>query len=66
MGHQTSIALEPEFWEELSKIAVLNKVSLAGLISKIDENRTNQKLPHSLASCLRLYVLKYLKNKEIM
>ena len=37
-GHQTSLSLEPEFWEELKGIAAKEKISLAHLIEKIDND----------------------------
>lgn len=58
MGHQTSVALEVDFWEELSRISVLENKSLAALISSVDEKRE-----YGLASSLRIYVLKYIKKE---
>jgi predicted DNA-binding ribbon-helix-helix protein len=52
-GHQTSIALEPEFWATLMAIASENQQSLASLISQIDITRNNR----PLASALRVYCL---------
>lgn len=52
-GHQTSIALEPEFWEALNKIAQSRALSLPRLITEIDETRGDR----PLASSLRVYCL---------
>ena len=54
--HSTSISLEAEFWEELKRLAVHEKLSLNQLVARIDAERTG-----NLSSALRLYVLKCLK-----
>jgi len=38
-GHATSLALEPEFWAVLEEMAAAERVSLAGLIARLDEGR---------------------------
>ncbi len=38
-GHNTSLALEPEFWAVLERMAVEQGLSLAGMIVRIDEQR---------------------------
>jgi predicted DNA-binding ribbon-helix-helix protein len=53
-GHRTSIALEPEFWAALRKLAEAEGATLAGLVGKVDAGR-NPAQP--LASALRVYVL---------
>ncbi|MEE2668241.1 MAG: ribbon-helix-helix domain-containing protein [Pseudomonadota bacterium] len=53
-GHNTSIALEKEFWVQLKKIASKENLKLDDLIQKIDkEDRKG-----SLASEIRVYILK--------
>jgi predicted DNA-binding ribbon-helix-helix protein len=52
-GHRTSVALEAEFWAVIDESAVRDKISLAGLVAKIDAGRGEQ----PLASALRLYAL---------
>lgn len=54
-GHHTSVSLEPEFWEELKKLAARQDLTPAELITRIDADR-----PGSLSSELRLYVLRAL------
>ncbi len=54
--HNTSISLEPEFWEELKAVAAQENLSLNQLVAHIDAQRTG-----NLSSALRLYVLKRLK-----
>jgi len=58
-GHNTSISLEPEFWDELNSLASQNGVSVAKLIESIDVSRDG-----NLSSSLRLYVLKRLKERS--
>lgn len=57
-GHRTSFSLEDEFWCELKTIARERGMSLAGLITEIDDQRGGL---GNLSSSLRLYVLRYLK-----
>jgi predicted DNA-binding ribbon-helix-helix protein len=53
-GHQTSIALEPEFWAVLEEMAAARGASLAGLIAAIDQARGQR----PLASALRVAALR--------
>jgi predicted DNA-binding ribbon-helix-helix protein len=55
-GHATSIALEPEFWAEVEKLAAGNGRTLAAFIAEVDRGRKG-----NLASALRLAVLAALK-----
>jgi predicted DNA-binding ribbon-helix-helix protein len=59
-GHQTSIALEDAFWDELSALANARNLSLSALVAEIDRAR---KAPGNLSSALRLHVLGALKRK---
>lgn len=52
--HRTSIALEPEFWAELERLAALAGQSLASLIADVDKARGDRA---NLASALRVHVL---------
>lgn len=58
-GHRTSVSLEPEFWEELKKLAARRNLTPAELITRIDANRKG-----SLSSELRLYVLRALTLRD--
>lgn len=57
-GHRTSFSLEDEFWSELNAIAASRAISLAALISEIDDARSPES---NLSSALRVYVLQWLK-----
>jgi predicted DNA-binding ribbon-helix-helix protein len=54
-GHATSIALEPEFWDVLERLASSQGVSLAVLLLRIDEGRGAR----ALASACRLAALRF-------
>ena len=54
-GHATSLALEPEFWAVLEQMAGAQRLSLAGLILRIDESRG----PRPLASACRVAALNF-------
>ena len=54
-GHQTSISLEPEFFEVLQKLATDRKTSVAAIIKSIDESR---KAGSNLSSEIRIWILK--------
>jgi len=58
-GHQTSLTLEDEFWNEVKFIAEQRAMPLAQLIAEIDDARTPDE---NLSSALRLYVLDWVKN----
>jgi predicted DNA-binding ribbon-helix-helix protein len=60
-GHRTSFSLEDAFWSELKAIANARDTSLAALISEIDDGRDPES---NLSSALRLYVLKWLKDRR--
>lgn len=53
-GHQTSLALEPEFWTVLDEMALDRGLPLAGLIRDIDEGRGER----PLASACRVAALR--------
>ena len=57
-GHNTSISLEPEFWDELKRVADTRGISLNQLIGEVDIGRSG-----NLSSALRLFVLSELKLK---
>lgn len=60
-GHRTSVALEPEFWAALERIAASRGLTLPRLIGEIDAARVARAsaggAPQGLASALRVFVL---------
>lgn len=58
-GHQTSITLEDEFWQALKSIAAEQQQSLAQLIIKIDNKRSDE----NLSSAVRVFILHHYQAK---
>ena len=58
--HNTSVSLEPDFWDEIVAIAKAEKISVNALITKIDAERSNE----NLSSAIRVFVLNYLKTNR--
>ena len=58
-GHATSVALEPEFWAELERLAATQGVSLARLVASIDDARAER----PLASACRLAALEHARRR---
>lgn len=54
-GHPTSLALEPEFWDVLERIARERGLSLSALVAEVDESRD---VPN-LTSALRVAALQW-------
>lgn len=54
-GHATSLALEPEFWAVLERMAAADGVSLPALIVRIDADRGRS----MLASACRVAALQW-------
>ncbi|HWU63856.1 MAG TPA: ribbon-helix-helix domain-containing protein [Ensifer sp.] len=57
-GHRTSFSLEDEFWTEALAIARRRELSIAALLTEIDETRPADS---NLSSAIRVYVLRELK-----
>jgi len=57
--HATSISLEEEFYQALTKLAKEQNIPLNALITRIDNTRQN----NNLSSALRVFVLKELQKK---
>jgi predicted DNA-binding ribbon-helix-helix protein len=53
LGHRTSVALEPEFWDVLERVAARENLNLSAFVAQIDASRGTQ----ALASALRLRAL---------
>lgn len=58
-GHQTSLALEPEFWAVLDAMAQADGLALAALILRIDRERGRT----PLASACRLAALAHAQKR---
>jgi predicted DNA-binding ribbon-helix-helix protein len=55
-GHQTSISLEPLFWNALRAAAEARGLPLNALIAQIDLERISASDPPNLASAIRLWL----------
>ena len=57
-GHETSVSLEPMFWQLLEQAAVDRGVPLSVLIADIDAERLGWKPTPNLTSALRQWLLR--------
>lgn len=56
-GHQTSISLEPLFWDMLRAAAAGEGVSVNTLVARIDAERIKSPTPPGLASAVRIWLV---------
>ena len=56
-GHETSIAIEPLFWQALETSAAEMGLPLNALIAQIDAERLQSSPPANLASAIRQWLL---------
>jgi predicted DNA-binding ribbon-helix-helix protein len=56
-GHETSITLEPSFWQALESAAAARALPLSALVAQIDALRIEGDDPPNLASALRTWTL---------
>lgn len=56
-GHQTSISLEPVFWDALEAAAGARRLPLSALVAQIDALRIVAPDPPNLASALRTWLM---------
>ncbi len=61
-GHGTSVALEPEFWRALERIATEGGETLPQLVERVDSGRDPAR---SLASALRVLALEETAKKIV-
>lgn len=59
-GHRTSVSLEDEFWQEFRALAAERGMPINALVAQIDAERG---MDIGLASAIRLYVLRALKER---
>jgi len=55
-GHQTSISLEPLFWDRLKHAAESRSLPINALVAQIDVERLESATPCGLASAIRLWL----------
>ncbi|MGB5076794.1 MAG: ribbon-helix-helix domain-containing protein [Sphingorhabdus sp.] len=56
-GHQTSISLEPLFWDALKVAAERLEIPVNALVARIDVERLESATPCGLASAIRLWLV---------
>jgi predicted DNA-binding ribbon-helix-helix protein len=56
-GHQTSISLEPIFWNMLKSAAERRSVPINFLVAEIDAERIKSPTPPGLASAIRVWLV---------
>jgi predicted DNA-binding ribbon-helix-helix protein len=56
-GHETSISLEPIFWQALEAAAAARALPLNALIAAIDHARIQGERPPNLASAIRTWLM---------
>jgi predicted DNA-binding ribbon-helix-helix protein len=56
-GHQTSISLEPFFWNMLKSAAEAQGVAVNALVAAIDAQRIKSATPPGLAGAIRLWLV---------
>jgi predicted DNA-binding ribbon-helix-helix protein len=56
-GHQTSISLEPVFWDALENEARTRNLPLSALVAAIDHARIGGEDPPNLASAIRSWLM---------
>ena len=60
-GHRTSVALEPEFWAAVERLAYARGVSIPVLCAMVDQTRVKE--DQSLASALRVQALTFAQDQ---
>lgn len=58
-GHQTSITLEPVFWDALQQMAADDNLPLNALVARIDAARLGAADPPNLASAIRVWLFEH-------
>ena len=55
-GHETSISLEPLFWQALESAATARSLPLSAIVAEIDALRIAADSPPNLASAIRIWL----------
>ncbi|MFM1981759.1 MAG: hypothetical protein RJB22_478 [Pseudomonadota bacterium] len=61
-GHETSISLEPIFWDALRTAASEDGLPLNALVARIDAERIAARNPPNLGSAIRVWLYARLSN----
>lgn len=63
-GHETSISLEPDFWQALREEAERQSLPMNALVARIDADRIEAAGPPNLASAIRVWLLRQSRERE--
>ena len=61
-GHETSISLEPVFWDALKQAAADEALPINALIAQIDLERISGPAPSNLGSAIRVWLYQRVSN----
>jgi predicted DNA-binding ribbon-helix-helix protein len=61
-GHETSISLEPVFWDALKQAAAEEGLPINALIAQIDLGRISGPNPSNLGSAIRVWLFQRVSN----
>lgn len=64
-GHETSITLEPVFWDGLAEAAAALSLPLNALVARIDAERIEAPDPPNLSSALRVWLYARARSQTI-
>ncbi len=64
-GHQSSISLEPLFWDMLKTEAVKRGMAINAVVAMIDAERIQSPTPPGLASAIRVWLV-YHRNTDLI
>ncbi len=62
--HQTSISLEPVFWDMLKHAAAERGLAINALVSQIDAQRIVSETPPGLASAIRVWLVANMRDGD--
>ncbi len=63
-GHQTSISLEPLFWDMLKTASEETGLAVNALVAVIDNERLASPTPSGLAGAIRIWLVERLKTES--
>ena len=63
-GHQTSISLEPLFWDMLKTASEETGLAVNALVAAIDNERLASPTPSGLAGAIRIWLVERLKTES--
>ena len=64
-GHQTSISLEPLFWDMLKTASEETGLAVNALVAAIDNERLASPTPSGLAGAIRIWLVERLKTDSV-